>query len=439
MHFYHSIINISNYRENNKYMKMRFVDKASLSIITIWALYYIYAIFFRENINTTIILYSVLAFVCFMFFYLTYILTGGTAIIDNYSIFFIFIIFLMGISGIFPSILINNDEIFNFGIYTKWFLADFYKFMIVPFIGFMVYSSKKNIDLRIIMRFYMILEFIGIIFGLFAVYNKVILRSAGHGNGLPLVFIFLLFNLINSKYKRRRILNIVIWIGFIIIFLYICLMSARLIILEFLIIILAIAIISIRIKEYSLRKILWIIVIPLFFLLILYMLNNNIKFQIDFYLNRIMNFDTDISIYGRVLEMKSVLKETTSNVFYFVFGKGFGSTYYSPRVLEFAGSEIYHQTNYMVHNVHIGPLNVWLHAGLAGVVIYYFIFPLMLWHTKSEAIKNTYSFAFFLWVILKLFESFSALRFIGDAPSFILLGYYLTYCKKKKNINIEGK
>jgi len=413
-----------NHTEEQKYLRLNLVDIGSFGIFVIWAVYYIYAIFFRENINFVIIIYTLIAFVFFLSLYLMYDLTGGKIIVDDYSLFFIFIILVTGVPGAFIGIFLNNHA-----TYTKWFFADSYKFIIVPLIGYMVYSGRKNIDLKIIMNIYMLLEFIGIIVGLIAIYYKIIFRAGGSGNGLPLIFIFLLFSIITKDKKASR-KTIITWLGLLIVSTYIILMGARLVILELIIISILIVILSIINRRYSLKRFIYFLIIVLFSVSMLYMYNSNFQLNINYYFSRVEHFKTDISILGRFIEGQAALKEITKNTFYFMFGKGFGGTYYSPRVFEWAGAEIYNQTNYMVHNIHVGPLNIWLHAGLFGVIIYYLVFPLILWKTRAKAITNIYSSTFFLWVIMKLFESFAALRFIGDAPSFVLLAYYLTYCRK---------
>lgn len=425
MNYIDQKIKIFNHTEQHKYLRLNFTDIASIGLIFIWAIWYVYAIFFKENTNFVIIIYTLVAFMFFLIFYLMYGLTGGRTIVDNYSLFFIFIILATGVPGVFTGVFLSNHT-----IYTKWFFADFYKFIIVPLIGYMVYSSRKNIDLRIIMNIYMLFEFIGIIIGLIAIYYKIIFRVGGSGNGLPLIFIFLLFSIITKDKKERR-KTITTWLGLLIVLIYIILMKARLVILELVIISMLIVIMNIiNRRRYSLKKFICFLIIALFFLSMLYMYNSNFQLNINSYFARVERYKTDISILGRFIEGQAALKEITKNTFYFIFGKGFGGTYYSPRVLEFAGSEIYYQTNYMVHNIHIGPLNVWLHTGLFGVIIYYLVFPLIFWKTRAKAITNIYSCTLFLWVIMKLFESFTALRFIGDAPSFVLLAYYLTYCRK---------
>ena len=427
MNYVNQKIKIFNHTEQQKYLRLNLVDIASFGLIFIWAIYYIYAIFFRENINFVIIIYTLIAFMFFLCFYLMYILTGGKTIVDNYSLFFIFIMLVTGVPGVFTGVFLNNHT-----IYTKWFFADFYKFIIVPLIGYIVYSGRKNIDLRIIMNVYMLFEFLGIIVGLIAVYHKMIFRVMGSGSGLPLIYIFLLFSIITKDKKSRRKI-IITWLGLLIVSMYVILMKARLVILELIIIFILMAITSIIDRRYSLKRCVYFIIIVLFFFSMLYMYDSNFQLNINHYLNRIKYFKTDISILGRFIEGQAALKEITRNTFYFIFGKGFGGTYYSPRVFEFAGSEIYDQTNYMVHNIHIGPLNIWLHTGLFGVIIYYLVFPLIFLKTRAKAITNIYSYTLFLWVIMKLFESFAALRFIGDTPSFVLLAYYLTYCKKMNN------
>ncbi|PKP58697.1 hypothetical protein CVT91_08050 [Candidatus Atribacteria bacterium HGW-Atribacteria-1] len=425
MSYINQKIKIFNHTEQHKYLRLNFTDIASIGLIFIWAIYYVYGIFFRENINFVIIIYTLVAFMFFLIFYLMYGLTGGMTIVDNYSLFFIFIILMTGIPGAFTGVFLNNHA-----TYTKWFFADFYKFTIVPLVGYMVYSSKKNIDLKIIMNIYMLFEFIGIIVGLVAIYYKIIFRAAGAGNGLPLILIFLLFSIV-AKGKKERRKTITTWLGLLIVLIYVILMKARLIILELVIISMLIVImIIINRRRYSLKKFICFLIIALFFLSMLYMYNNNFQLNINSYFARVEHYKTDISILGRFIESQAALKEIAKNTFYFIFGKGFGGTYYSARVFEWAGAEIYNQTDYMVHNIHIGPLNVWLHAGLFGVIIYYLVFPLIFWKTRAKAITNIYSYTLFLWVIMKLFESFAALRFIGDAPSFVLLAYYFTCCKK---------
>jgi len=150
--------------------------------------------------------------------------------------------------------------------------------------------------------------------------------------------------------------------------------------------------------------------------------------------NRIRNIGRDISVLGRLSEVRYAFDEIKNDWISLIFGNGFGSTYYAPDIMDFAGSADYYETNLQVHNIHIGPVSVYFRLGILGFLVYYVFLPHTLISAFRKGIRKEVSFLFISslsWLFLKWFESFQALRFVGDPAAMMIFAMCLRFLKRQ--------
>jgi len=327
----------------------------------------------------------------------------------------------------------------NLNSYTwaiHWVLSDTYSYFIVPVLVVMIIGAVENVQFTFTKTLKMVFS-LELLAGLAQIASVLLGRYPRTGNSMGILFPFA-FAMVLSKRKKVFYIWIVIFICEILLILF---SASRTILMETMLTITIIPVILIKMnvvrKNTMFKKLFLILFIVLMFLLFTYkipMINN----RIVYYTSRILSSKSDISILGRFVEArKSLSIWSGGNLITLLLGKGAGAVYYLPSIVLFAGSPKYVISGFYVHNIHIGPVSVLFRSGIVGLFIIYLSLiaeDFKLWLRSNNL--TLVIFAYFL--LIKIFESFQALRIVGNPVFLLLIGMALISKYKSKERDVPG-